>query len=223
MNCEAIKSLVTSHLAGELSQSEALDFNNHMIQCRECRDELAALCKVWEVMGEWQDFEPGADLGNSVLTRIKEEAGQSSNWLGSRVGLVLFSALAASLLSVGSSVALHYGKAVKLSRLALQELGTLGYLPDSAIFFLVGCLYGLLPLLVVGLIVGRMAEGGLRLCSGVVAVFLLITLPYVAIECRTFGLGFALSLLSGLAIGAFSGSVGGFYLGSRRATLVGQH
>lgn len=226
MNCEGIKNLMTSYLAGELSQSESVTVETHVSQCRGCGNELATLRRVWNLMGEWEDREAAAYLESTVLGRIRAEPQSQPvpSWLGDGITQILFSALIASLLSIVGSVLLGYGKAVRLSKLGLQELGILAYLPDSTIFFIVGCLYGLLPLLVVGLTLARIADGGgLRLGLWVVALFLLITLPYVVIECRTFAVAFTLSLIGGLAVGAFSGSAAGLYLGNRWLTLVGQH
>jgi len=192
-------------------------------------------------MDRWEEEKPSNETIESILSLVrgdlKREAAQrqkpvstlseakvkpGSVWWASGIGVVLFSAIIASLLSIGSSIALHYGKAVQLSMRSLQALGLAGSLPEGAIFFVVGCLYGLLPLFWVALVVGRIANGRrLPLSIWLVATFLLITLPYAVVECRTFGVTLALSLISGLAVGAVSGGVGGFYLGSRKALPVG--
>ena len=212
----------------------------HLKSCPGCREKRGKWSRLWGLMDRWEEEKPSGEIIESVLALVRAdlrgeaaqrgrrkpssleaEAKSSPSWWASGVGVILISALIASLLSMGSSVALHYGKAVHLSQRAFQELGFLGYLPESAIFFLVGCLYGLLPLLLVGLILGRIAHGDRSSLSfWVVAIFLLVTLPYTVVECRTFALSFALSLIGGLTVGALSGGVAGFYLASRRVAIV---
>jgi len=224
-----------------LREDPPKDLLIHLKDCPECREKQQQWARLWNLMDRWEEEKPSNETIESILSLVrgdlKREAAQRQKpvstlseakvkpgpvWWVSGIGVVLFAAIIASLLSIGSSIALHYGKAVQLSMRSLQALGLAGSLPEGAIFFVVGCLYGLLPLFWVALVVGRIANGRrLPLSIWLVATFLLITLPYAVVECRTFGVTLALSLISGLAVGAVSGGVGGFYLGSRKALPVG--
>lgn len=216
----------------------------HLKSCPGCREKREKWAQIWSFMDRWEEEKPSDDIVEAIVSRVQRglrtetaqgrqnpihpqaetRATPGLGWWGSRVSVVLVSALIASLLSIGSSVAFHYGKAVQFIKFALQALEIPAYMPDSTIFFLVGCLYSLLPLLLVGLIFGRIADGHrLRLSFWMVAIFLLVTLPYTVVECSSFALGLALSLIAGLAVGALSGSAAGLYLRSRWPALVGQH
>ncbi|HWP59797.1 MAG TPA: hypothetical protein VNL14_18035 [Candidatus Acidoferrales bacterium] len=175
-------------------------------------------------MDTWQESRPSDTVTQSILLQIRGDLRREAKpataglgWSISGLGVALISALIASLLSIGSSIVLDYGSAAEFFKFALQQLDISLYPRDSAIFFIVGCLYGLLPLAFVGLLFGRLAGAqGVRRGLWVVAIFLLITLPYVVVECRTFAFNLALSLITGLTLGAVSGGVAGCYLANRR-------
>jgi len=225
-----------------LREDPPKDLLIHLKDCPECGEKQQQWARLWNLMDRWEEEKPSNETIEPILSLVrgdlKREAAQrqrpvstpseakvkaGSVWWASGIGVVLFSAIIASLLSIGSSIALGYGKAIQLSMRSLQALGLAGSLPEGAIFFVVGCLYSLLPLLLVGLIFGRIADGHrhrLRLSFWVVAIFLLVTLPYTVVECRNFSVGLALSLLAGVTAGAVIGSLGGFYLSGRKAALA---
>jgi len=223
LSCEDLELRLMELLGENLPE----DLLAHLKSCPRCKEKREQWIRLWSLMGGWEESKPSIDVTESILSQIRgdlrseAEASASPGWFTSGFGVVLISALVASLLSIGSSIALHYGNAAEFLRFALQQLEISAYLPVSTIFFVVGCLYGLLPLLLVGLIFGRAADGHrLRLSLWVVVVFLLLTLPYTVVECRTLALSFTLSVITGLTVGALSGGVAAFYLTGRREATV---
>lgn len=224
LSCEDLELRLMELLGEDLPE----DLLAHLRSCPRCKEKREQWVRLWSLMGGWEESKPSIEVTEAILSQIRgdlrreAEAGAGLGWWASGFGVVLVSALVASLLSIGSSAVFHYGNAVEVFKFALQQLEISAYLPDGTIYFLVGCLYGLLPLAIVGLIFGRLADGHrLRLSFWVVAIFLIGTLPYTVVECRTFALSFTLSIIAGLMVGAVSGSVAGFYLPSRRAVMVG--
>jgi hypothetical protein len=225
VSCQDIELRLIELLREDLPE----DLLAHLNSCPRCKEKREQWVQLWSFMGGWEEIKPSVEVTESILSQIRgdlrseAEASASPGWLTSGFGVVLISALVASLLSIGGSIVFHYGNAVELLKFALQQLEISAHLSAGTIFFLVGCLYGLLPLAIVGLIFGRLADGHrLRLSFWVVAIFLLVTLPYTVVECRTFALSFTLSIIAGLTVGAVSGGLAGFYLPSRRAMLVEQ-
>jgi|GEM_PF-6248106 len=225
VSCQDIELRLMELLGEDLPE----DLLAHLKSCPRCKEKREQWIRLWSLMGGWEESRPSVEVTESILTEIRGdlrkegEVEANPSWWASGFGVVLISALVASLLSIGGSIAFHYGNAVKFIKFALQQLEISAYPPDSTIFFLVGCLYGLLPVVLVGLIFGRLADSHrLRLSFWVVAIFLLVTLPYTVAECRTLALTFALSVIGGLTVGAVSGGVAAFYLPSRRAVIAGQ-
>jgi len=225
VSCQDIELRLIELLREDLPE----DLLAHLKSCPRCKEKREQWVQLWSFMGGWEESKPSVEVTESILSQIRgdlrreAEARVGLSWWTSGFGVVLISALVASLLSIGGSIVFHYGNAVELLKFALQQLEITAHLPVRTIFFVVGCLYGLLPLLLVGLIFGQLADGHrLRLSLWVVAIFLLVTLPYTVVECRTFALSFTLSIIAGLTVGAVSGSVAGFYLPSRRTMVAGQ-
>src|SRR5713226_2843163 len=242
VSCQDVETRLLELLTGELPEDIVL----HLQSCYVCKERRLRWDYIWSLMDRWEEEKPSSETIESMVLQVREDLRREvakkkrksvvwsrmhpkesdRQWLGFRLSAsdirtIVFPALIASFLFIVSSVVLHYGKAVHLCKHVLQEFGIPVALPHATIFFVVGCFYGLLPLLLVGLIFGRTAKGhGFRQGFSVATLSLLIAVPYAAFACRTFAVPLAFSMITGLAVGAFSGSVGGFYLGSRREILV---
>ena len=129
--------------------------------------------------------------------------------------LVAASAFVAALLSIVNAFLLPYEKAVALCGNALRSFEPLAGLPESSIYFLVGSAYGLGPLLLVGLVSGRLIRGRVLthgLLSG--SLFVLLLTPYLIAACSDLAIPLITALLAGLVVGAVSGGMGGTWMGA---------
>lgn len=223
MRCDETKPLMSAYFAQELTFREREELDEHLRGCRFCQEELEAYQRTWAALGAWEDVPPRPGLREELLARIAGEAVPAAPSRRERwsVRPLLWPALLAAALSVAASLFLPYERIIELCRLGLRSSGL--ELPEGAIYFLAGTLYGLLPLLLVGPLMGRGTPGrspfqGLSTgCLFVLAIF-----PYALVQCSTFGVGLALSLIGGMAAGAIGGSLGGFWLASKGLALSGR-
>jgi len=52
MKCEFDKGIITDYLSNQLSEEERLQFESHLKECAECKEELEAQQHLWKLMGE---------------------------------------------------------------------------------------------------------------------------------------------------------------------------
>jgi hypothetical protein len=62
MNCEQYEQKLIGLLNNELSPSEAAALNDHLAECAGCRQELAGLQQVWQIVSEIETPEPSAHM-----------------------------------------------------------------------------------------------------------------------------------------------------------------
>ena len=46
MNCTEIRELISSYIDGELSEEEAIKFENHIKACKDCYNEYISILEV---------------------------------------------------------------------------------------------------------------------------------------------------------------------------------
>lgn len=223
MLCDDAKPLMSAHFAQELTFREREELDEHLQGCRFCQEELEAYRRTWVALGAWEDALPRPGLREELLARIAGEVVPSAPPRRERwsVRPLLGPALLAAALSVTASLLLPYERIIELCQLSLSSSGL--ELPEGAVYFLAGTIYGLLPLLLVGLLMGRGTAGRSPfqgLATG--CLFVLAIFPYALIQCSTFGIGLALSLIGGMAAGAIGGSLGGFWMASKGLALSGR-
>jgi hypothetical protein len=199
----------------------------HLGSCAACRARREDWNRLWRRMERWGEERPPdeavAPILAAIRARLREEAAKRKAQAG---GGALWDfrfalpAAVAALVSVGAAAAFHYESAARLVLVALGALGLSEGVPRGAIAFVVGCLYAAVPLFGAGLLAGRFAGGRALPCGAWLAVpFLSIALPYAVAACQGLGAVFLLSVVSGLAAGAFIGGLGGAYLGRRSGAL----
>lgn len=62
MQCENDKEQLTLYMNNQMTDAERVAFENHLATCTECRQELQASQKVWDLMGEIPVPEPARDM-----------------------------------------------------------------------------------------------------------------------------------------------------------------
>lgn len=216
MQCHDAQALLTGYLSDEAAPAERREFEEHVAACACCRDELASFRQTWDLVGHWPIPALDPRIERDFLAKLERETATA----GSRPRLVpaTVAALLAVLLSVAASMFLTYEQAFELCRRTLQGLSVLGGLSDSPLFFVAGLFYGVIPLLLVGLMIARLTDGGGPLLQGTATsvAFALLMTPYVLIVCSALPGAFIAAILAGIWLGGFSGGVGGFWLGARR-------
>ncbi len=86
MKCEQYEELFAGWINGELTPAEREKLDQHLIGCAGCREELAAMQQIWDVMAEVKAPEPSANVRvkfQAMLDTYKESVqDQKSNWDG---------------------------------------------------------------------------------------------------------------------------------------------
>lgn len=68
MNCDRAKETMVDSLAGRLAATGSRpdgtqwDFEHHLDECGQCREEFATMTRTWRAMSEWPEQEPGPNV-----------------------------------------------------------------------------------------------------------------------------------------------------------------
>lgn len=71
MNCSEVVERLPALLEGELSPEAEQAVRLHLSACMACREEEHALVGAWDVLGDWEDLEPSADLTERIMARVR--------------------------------------------------------------------------------------------------------------------------------------------------------
>jgi len=70
MDCELFRLLIQRYYDGELSYTEAVEYESHRKKCPECRMMDAEFAKVFEVLGNIPLYEPSEEFNTVVLDGV---------------------------------------------------------------------------------------------------------------------------------------------------------
>jgi hypothetical protein len=73
MKCDDLRNRIPDFLSGQLTPKTAGEFDEHLGQCPECRDELEHMKAVWEKLGDLPELEPGPGLRGRFYAMLEEE------------------------------------------------------------------------------------------------------------------------------------------------------
>ncbi len=217
MDCSQARPLIAVHLVGSDTQEEWQALRHHFRSCPVCRSEAEALLSIWNVLSALPDVEVPATVWERIQAALPAPATRPASqapWLAPSATAGL-----AVLVSIVASWLLPYERAVSLCSEGLRRLFPSATLPDPAVFFVIGFLYGLLPLGLVVLVgASRIYHSGGH--PGIVAglVFTLLVLPYVVIVCGGLPAASTVALMAGILVGAFAGGPAGIWAGGRFLT-----
>lgn len=219
MDCHDAQSEMTAYLSGDLAPEDLRAVDLHVSSCEGCRVELTGFQRMWEALADLPIDRPDSGLDRRILSQVAAEVleAQTGSPAGIRWWGIGVAALVAVALSIGNSLLLPYEVAFQWCSRTLRAYALFADLPDSSFFLVVGIFYGLVPLLVVGLLSGRLLETR-PLFHGTAAsmTFAVLILPYVIIVCSALPGLFTLSLMGGIVLGALSGGLAGFWAGAHR-------
>jgi len=200
VECHEVRDRLTEWLGAETGP-EAV--RGHLVTCRACAEELAALQETWGLLGQWPGLEPDPAIGRRLQRKVR--------WWSLRDAVLApegwrAAALAAAIgvgLSIGMSLLIPYNTLVALCRQVVADL-----VPEAGAFLLAGAAYGVMPLALRVLIGWRRGSPGSWLgATEATLLFLIFLAPYVIVQCREFAPSAAASFVGGLALGALGGSL----------------
>ncbi len=212
MECEQAQPLMAAHLARQDTPEEWEALGHHLRSCQACGEEAEGLSQTWQALGDLPDADPPAAAWDQIQAGLPApQPVRQARWAAS-VGTAALGLLA----SIAASWLLPYERAASLCGEALRRIPLLTALPDPAVFFAVGLLYGLLPLGLAALAAARrLSHTGRH--SGLLAglVFGVLGLPYVVIACSGLPAAFTAALGAGILAGALAGGPAGIWAGGR--------
>lgn len=215
MDCENIKSDIPSFLAEELSSNECQRMLRHMEGCTQCRTELEELEKTWKIMDRWKIDEPPATVKSRLMATVREEL-QSvhvSWWKSVRRSFMFQTVLGALGLSVIIFLLFPYDKTIGLCESSISNAGFLASFPRALIYFVLGLIYGLVPIFISGIYFSKKAEGN-PLTKGLSTgtLFAAFQIPFFIMQCPEFASGLISTMALGMIFGALSGGTGTQYI-----------
>lgn len=179
----------------------------HLEDCAGCRAERESLSRTWALLGRLPEVAPRKEIERRLMRRIRLEVVRESvltvrGWAPAALASVIGIGL-----SVGLSLVIPYAWLVSLCRRVIQlsELYGVAYL-------VAGMAYGV-PLAVGVWLIRRRMRGGPVIGSvEASALFLVMLVPYVIVECREFPPALLVTFASGLALGAVGSTLVTFWL-----------
>lgn len=207
MECEEIRDQLVTLLEAGGAPPWPEPFARHLTSCEACRAEFEALRQTWDLMGEWPQAEPGAQVRTRLLRRVSrqvllEPVLTVRGW----VPAVLTSAIGVGL-SFVLSLLIPYSVLVAVCRQALQVTDL-----HVAPFLLAGMIYG--APLALGIWILRTEALPRAVIGSLEAslLFIVILAPYVIAQCREFPPPLQAAFVSGLAGGAVASSLAGLWV-----------
>ncbi len=218
MDCENIKTNIPSLLADELSRDDSDRMLRHMEECAQCRNEMAELEKTWKLMDQWKIEEPSAIIKSRLMAAVKEELqGIHVPWWASfRISFIFQTVLGALGLSMIIYLLFPYDKIINLCETNMLKGGLLTFFPKDLIYFVLGLLYGLVPISISGICLLK-SIGEHPLIKGLVAgaIFATFLVPFFIVQCPEFASGLIFIMALGIIAGSLSGGTGIFWVLNR--------
>lgn len=117
MNCEAVQQALIEALYDDLPAAMRREVEAHRATCATCAQSWASLQVMQQVLGQWQDVAPPADVRARVLAQVAAQRGAVPAGAWWRRGLV------STGLAVGAGLAMMAVTVLLLSRfLALEDI-----------------------------------------------------------------------------------------------------
>ncbi len=211
MDCEDIKTYMPGLLTGEFASDERNEAYKHMEICTQCRQEMEELEKTWTLMDRWEIDEPSAPIKSRLLATVREEL-QSVHvpwWASIPRSFIFQTVLGALALSLIIFLLFPYDKIIGACETNISNAGFLATFPRALIYFVLGLIYGLVPVFISGICFSKKAErksifNGL----GAGTIFAAFQVPFFIIQCPEFATGLVFTMALGIVAGAVSGGTG---------------
>lgn len=88
MNCDTSKEFIMKHFDGELTETENIQFKEHLENCSECNAEFNCMKAIFTTLDTKAEIEPPADFEAKVMDKVaiiekerKEKSARTIVWL----------------------------------------------------------------------------------------------------------------------------------------------
>jgi hypothetical protein len=218
MKCESIKTNIPSLLVEDISPNERVEILRHLEGCTRCSREMEELEETWKLMDQWKIVEPSASMKSRLMAVAREEveAVHVTWWSTLRRSFIFRTVLGALGLSIIIYFIFPYDNAIELCETNILNGGLLAFFPKELIYFLLGLLYGMIPVSISGICFSKGVEGipmfkGL----GAGAIFATFLVPFFILRCPEFAFGLIFMMALGIIVGSLSGGLGTLWVLSR--------
>lgn len=144
-----------------------------------------------------------------VAVRKELQVGHVPWWASLRRSLILQTVAGALGLSIVIYLIFPYDKVINLCETNILNGGLLAFFPKGLIFFVIGLLYGLVPISISGICFSKSAKGNPMIKGlGAGAIFAAFLVPFFIVQCPEFASGSILIMTLGMIVGSLSGGTG---------------
>ncbi len=211
MSCENIKTNILSFLADELSSDENKEILHHIEGCTQCRMEMEELEKNWKLIDRWEIEEPSARIKSRLMTAVRKELQevQIPWWVSFKRSSIFQTVLGALGFSLITFLIIPYDQAIELCETNISNAGLLAFFPKGLIYFVLGQLYGLIPVSISGICFLKSAEENPLIKGlGIGSIFAAFLVPFFIMQCPEFASGLIFIMALGIIVGSLSGGMG---------------
>ena len=110
MKCSKVQKKLSAYQDRELEPTEQEQVRNHLLSCRDCREQFAELERVWQTLGGLEEIHPNSWFYRQVVGKIKKprERGllPGVQWV---FQMLRTSAIASILLAIGILAGTYLG------------------------------------------------------------------------------------------------------------------
>ena len=211
MSCENIKTNILSFLTDELSSDEHKEILPHLEGCTQCRMEMEELEKNWKFIDRWEIEEPSARIKSRLMTAVSKELQevQIPWWVSFKRSSIFQTVLGALGFSLIAYLILPYDQAIDLCEINISNAGLLAFFPRGLIYFVLGLLYGLVPVSISGIcFLKSVEENPLIKGLGIGSIFAAFLVSFFIMQCPEFASGLIFIMALGIIVGSLSGGMG---------------
>lgn len=218
MECESIKINIPLFVGERLSPDERREITHHIKVCARCRQEMKELERTWHLMDRWEIEEPSEKVKTKLMATVSEELqGVHVPWWINLQKSFIFQTVVGSLgLSIIIYLIMPFHKVIYLCETNIANAGTLAIFPKGLTYFIIGMLYGLVPISVSEICFSRNIAGHSMIKGlGAGSIFAALLVPFFIVQCLEFASGLVFVMALGIFAGSLSGGTGTFWLLSR--------
>jgi len=218
MECESIKINIPLFVGERLSPDERREIAHHIKVCARCRQEMKELERTWHLMDRWEIEEPSEKVKNKLMATVSEELQevQIPWWVSFKRSSIFQTVLGALGFSLIVYLILPYDMAIGLCETNISNAGFLAFFPKGLVYFVLGLLYGLVPVSISGICFLKSVEGNALIKGlGIGSIFAAFLVPFFITQCPEFASGLVFVMVMGIIAGSLSGGTSTFWLLSR--------
>lgn len=218
MSCERTKTNIPLLLAGELFPDERKEMLRHLEVCPHCRQEIEEMERTWNLMDRWKTEDPSPALKGRVMATVREELESVHVPWWSTLGRSLIFQTVVGALAFSTIIYLifPYDRMINLCETNILKGSFLAYFPKGLVYFVLGLLYGLIPMCVSGICFSRPFDGSPLIKGlGAGSIFAAFLVPFFFVQCPQFASGMVFIMTLGMVAGCVTGGTGTLWVLSK--------